>query len=198
MKIFAFGDVHGNMEHKKNIEKSINKYNPDLLICVGDITIFESNIEKEVEFLGSLKKKVLLIPGNHEEDEILFVMSSLYKNIFYLHRNHFRVSDIIFIGYGKGGFSVKDSGFEKYAQDAQHLIKDDDKVVLVTHGPPYGTKLDLLAGEHVGNKSYRKFIDKHNVILGLSGHLHENSGIEDELGKKILANPGPLGKIFYI
>jgi hypothetical protein len=195
MKILAFGDTHNSEKAKKEIKDKITKEDPDLVICIGDITVFESNIEKEMEFLGKLKKRVLLIHGNHESAEIMYMLSEFYKNIEFMHMRSIEIEGIKFIAYGGGGFAEKDKEFEDFTKSVE---SKDQMLVLITHGPPYGCKLDLVSGNHVGNKSYRKFIDKNNVVLAISGHIHENSGKTDTLKGKKLINPGPLGKIIKV
>ena len=72
------------------------------------------------------------------------------------------------------------------------------KVILITHGPPHGTKLDFLSMGHVGSKSYRNWIKKEQPILALSGHLHETFGKKDKIGKTLVINVGPEGMVFKV
>ncbi|MBS3097214.1 hypothetical protein J4209_00295 [Candidatus Woesearchaeota archaeon] len=41
----------------------------------------------------------------------------------------------------------------------------------------------------------KTFILKVKPDLAISGHLHENAGKEDKIGKTKIVNPGPFGKI---
>ena len=96
---------------------------------------------------------------------------------------------------------MTDREFEKAANSRfKKLINHnkDKKIVLVTHAPPYKTRLDKLAGGHCGNKSIRQFIDKNRIDLLICGHLHENFGKEDRIKKTKCINPGPFGKIVEI
>ena len=52
--------------------------------------------------------------------------------------------------------------------------------------------------EHCGNKDIRKFIDKIKPDLVISGHLHENAGKEDKIGKSRILNPGPTGMLINL
>ena len=72
------------------------------------------------------------------------------------------------------------------------------QTILVTHQPPYKTALDPIYGEHVGSTSIRKFIKEHQPDYCITGHIHENEGKTDKLGKTIIVNPGPAGKIIEI
>ena len=72
------------------------------------------------------------------------------------------------------------------------------KVILVTHAPPYQTRLDKIGDSFVGNRSIRNFIESNNPMLAISGHFHENSGKDDRIGKTVVINPGPFGKLIRI
>ena len=63
------------------------------------------------------------------------------------------------------------------------------KVVLITHGPAYKSKLDKLGKRHIGNIDYRKFIERIKPKLAISGHLHETIGEIDKIGNTKLINP---------
>ena len=198
MKILAFTDIHGSLPALKRIEQKVRTQKPDLLVCAGDITIFERGIVSLMRRLNKLNKKIIIINGNHEDSSTFIKCSKIYKNIIFIHKNHIFVDDILFLGYGGGGFSVVDKGFEKIAQTKfKKLIKEnkDKKIILVTHAPPYKTKLDKLVGGHCGNKSIRHFIVKNSVDLLVCGHLHENFGKEDKIKNTKVINPGPFGKI---
>lgn len=73
------------------------------------------------------------------------------------------------------------------------------------HAPPFGTTIDLApklkpdktvvtsAGapvmEHVGSRAVREFIEEHQLLLGLHGHIHEACGSE-YLKRTLCLNPG--------
>ena len=73
------------------------------------------------------------------------------------------------------------------------------KVVLLLHGPPYGTRLDeLTKGTYCGNKSYTEWIKRKQPRLVIAGHIHENFEKKDKIGKSLVVNPGPFGMIIEI
>ena len=125
----------------------------------------------------------------------------MFRNIIFIHRNYFIEENILFLGYGGDGFSVVDKKFEEFSQNKfKKWIKNNDgkKIVLVTHAPPYGTKLDKIGKNYCGNKSITKFLNKNKIDCLICGHLHENFGKEDRIGKTKMINPGPFGKIVEI
>lgn len=72
---------------------------------------------------------------------------------------------------------------------------DLSRLLLVSHAPPFETKLDILhTRQHVGSKALRTFIKRHQPHLTLHGHIHESphmsGAIADRLGRTVMVNPG--------
>ncbi|MBN2454705.1 metallophosphoesterase family protein [Candidatus Woesearchaeota archaeon] len=193
MRILFFSDTHGSTAAINAVKKKAK--NADILVCAGDLTIFEEGLEMMMQKLDLIGKKVLMIHGNHESSSLLRQVCKLFKNTVYIHKKAYCAGDFAFVGYGGGGFSMEDKGFERFA--AKLKIPRGRKIILVTHGPPYKTKLDYI-WEHRGNKSYRKFIEKKKPVIAVSGHFHETEGKEDRIGSTRLINPGPKGKIIRV
>jgi uncharacterized protein len=200
MKILAFTDIHGSEISIKRISQKIKSERPDLLVCAGDISIFEHGIVGILKKLNRLGKKIIMVHGNHEDEESFPKYVKPLKNLIYIHGASHLEKDVLFVGYGGDGFSVIDRKFEKISKSLEKVIKSNEsrKVVLLCHAPPYNTKLDKLVEGHCGNKSIRNFIEKCRIDLMLCGHLHENFGREDWIKKTRLVNPGPFGKIIKI
>jgi len=198
MKILVFVDLHGSKKAMKKIKKLSSKV--DLIVCAGDISIFGNKLDELLFELNSVEKKILVIPGNHEDFSELKKLCKLFGNIDYIDNGMLKLDNYLFFGYGDGGFSKEDSKFEKLSKKFDKEIKKhkDCKIVLVTHAPPYKTKLDNIHGERCGNKAIRKFIERNKIELAVSGHLHENAGKEDKIKGCRLMNPGPFGKIVDI
>ena len=212
MKILAFVDTHGS---KKSLKIAQDKAkDADIVICAGDLTVFEENLDSYLSELSKLGKPVLIVHGNHESEESMKKACSLFKNIVFLHKGVFELENYIVMGHGGGGFSDRDKDFEKVSKNFEKEIKDAQKkldkenkknktnkklkTVLVLHAPPHDTKLDYITGSHAGNKSYRKFIDDMQPTLVICGHLHENAGIDQQLGTTVIVNPGPKGVMIEI
>ena len=53
MKIYVFADIHEDIASMKKVEEAIQKENPDLVICVGDFTLFEQYLEKMIDWMSS-------------------------------------------------------------------------------------------------------------------------------------------------
>ncbi len=200
MKILAFTDPHLSSFALKKIKSKVKKQKPDLLVCAGDISIFEQGLNIYLSKLNKLKIKTLMIHGNHEADKTLRKSCKRYKNLIFIHKKYYKQNNHLFLGYGGGGFSLVDPDFYKISKKFRKIIKKnkDKKIILITHAPPYKTKLDLVVGSHCGNKTIRNFIVKNKVDLHISGHLHENFNKKDKIKKTEIINPGPYGKIIKL
>jgi len=198
MKIIGFVDTHGSLSAlNKVIRKSKNS---DLVACVGDISVFEQNLGYSIKKLAKTGKLVLIIPGNHEHPSVLNYLCKRYKNIKQIHGRAYVLNGYVFIGYGGGGFSVSDNRLRKLSKRLVKFMKKhrNKKLILLTHAPPYRTKLDKLGNQHVGNKEVKRLIKKLKPLVVICGHLHENSGRRQKLGKTLIINPGPYGRIVKV
>ena len=180
----------------------------DLFLIAGDLFNSQNPSTGDIAFVQNLLTKlknekiaVFIIPGNHETNS---QMNSLKEKFVHnIHQKSFNLGSILFIGCGGSTFTPFNTPFEmseKEFEKAISKLKTQDhrlKILLLTHEPPYGTKLDYL-GEHEGSKSIRKFIDKHQPDYNICGHFHENEGLKDKIGRTIVINPGPKGKIIEL
>ncbi len=189
VKVLFFSDFHNQEVFRYDLDLKAEE--ADLIVCAGDFTIFESDIEDVLSWMNSWGKKVLLIHGNHESESTVRSLVKDYPNLRFIHGSRFRFRGIDFLGWGGGGFSDVDEGLLRKIPIWERL---DGKKVFVSHAPPFGTKLDYL-GEHVGNHTIRKAIKLLKPLVAVSGHIHETAGEKDHLGKSLLLNPGPSGVI---
>ncbi|MFT4304472.1 MAG: metallophosphoesterase family protein [Candidatus Woesearchaeota archaeon] len=188
MKLFVFSDNHGKLDIINKIKKS----DAEIFICLGDFTLFGSNQKNFLIKLNSLNKKILLIHGNHESwSEVKEDVKGL-KNIIFLNKSIYKYKGIIFAGYGGGGFAYKERSFNILENKIKKELKNE-KIILLTHAPPFGTKLDLIDNMHIGCITYTNFIKKYKPIYAFSGHVHENEGVKDFKFGAILINPGHKG-----
>lgn len=201
MNILAFVDIHGSVKALEKVEEKAK--DADILVCAGDMSMFEQGLDILLGRLNNTGKTVLMIHGNHETPEVLKRVCERFDKIVFIHKKTYIKDDTMFIGYGGGGFSLADERFERFAEGVTKDIKKDKKgkknlkIVLVTHAPPYGTKLDFL-DEYSGNKSIRSFVEKVKPKLVICGHFHEHRGEFDYIGETEVINPGPYGRMVKI
>jgi hypothetical protein len=196
MKLLCITDIHQRMTH---VEKLVSD-DPscDVVIVAGDITNFGGAKEAAI-ILGALSKiggDLLVVPGNCDK---YGVNDYLAESGFGIHGGGRVIADVGF--FGVGGSNLTPFGTpQEYSEDDINglLVKGYEKVaesdvkVLVSHPPPYSTDLDRTsAGQHVGSRSVRHFLDGHEIDLVVTGHVHESKGVT-KIEKTTLLNPGPL------
>ena len=188
MKFLVFSDQHEDSAALAELLKRAKQKDVDFIICAGDFTEFGRGMRNVFKKFNALKKNFYVIPGNHEEGASFTDAVKDYEYIINFDRKVFKKGEYVFLGYGRDGFSVRDPEFRKVARDWYGKY-NGQKIVLVTHGPPAGTKLDKLGDRHIGNVDYRKFIERIKPKLAISGHLHETAGAVDKVGKTKLISP---------
>jgi len=85
----------------------------------------------------------------------------------------------------------------EYKKLKQFFTKEKAKhTIVLTHDPPYGTKLDKITnkksprfGEHLGTDQVKLFVKKYQPLLWICGNIHEGRGIM-KIGKTIVVNTG--------
>lgn len=195
MNLVCISDLHGRLEALEKIKEDARK--ADLFIAAGDITNFgkRKTAEAVLGELLDMNKNLLAVPGNCDTPEVNDVLTELGVSL------HGRGRAIAGIGFfGAGGSNVTPFGTpQEYTEERlfELLKKGYDEVrtlerkVMVCHAPPYNTGVDVTrAGMHVGSRGVRKFLGRHSIVLGISGHVHEAKG-RDTLGEGVLLNPGP-------
>lgn len=196
MKILFFTDTHSS---KRMVKKIIDKSKKvDFLVCLGDISFFEQGLKLILQDLDKIGKKIIMLPGNHEDEITLQKLCEKTKNIIYMHEMILEIGDVLFVSYGSGGFLIEDTRFDEFINEHKLEIMNAKKVVLLTHQPPFNTKLDLIYGKPVGNMNIKDFIVEYKPILAVSGHLHDNFNKKEKIGNTLVINPGPYGKIINV
>ncbi len=81
-------------------------------------------------------------------------------------------------------------------------IPDPSRAVCIFHCPPWDTGLDTLYnGKPIGSRSVRGFIERHQPLVSLHGHIHESpsmSGIfAARLGGTLGINPGHSSRTLH-
>ncbi len=199
LKILAFTDMHGSMSAFKKIKKLVKEC--DIIVCAGDISIFERDLRKILKNFNDFRKPMILIPGNHESESALEKAARKLDYIMNIQDSFFSTGNYHFMCAEGNGFAYEDPRFKMVGKNflkkihVLRKIQHDLRFVLVTHAPPHNTRLDKVMGGHCGNKSIRRFIAKAKPDLAICGHIHENAGKKDRIGKTRIINPGPYGMI---
>lgn len=202
--ILAISDIHGNINNLKKLLESEACKKSDLILVAGDLTNFgdKKEIASVIETLNKANKPYFYVPGNCD----FFNKFSEEQLKCNLHSRY-----VIFLNYaiiGIGGslktpfntpFELSEEDFDRILKDVYGKVLNENRsgVLIVSHNPPYNTKLDFTkTGLHVGSKNLRKFIEEYKPNLVISGHVHEARSI-DTINETVLVNPGPLKDGFY-
>jgi uncharacterized protein len=194
MKFLTFTDVHSDFSIIKRLSKVAEADDITCIIICGDFTFMGQNLRKVLEHFDKMPKPVYLIPGNHEEHTSFNEMVKSYDNITNCDRKSVKIGEYVLLGYGGGGFLLENDEYREIAREWYNKYKNE-KIILLTHQPPYGTPLDNLSIGHVGCKDIRRSLKRLLPIIALSGHIHESAGVCTEVDGVTILNPGWDGKI---
>jgi uncharacterized protein len=198
-KILAVGDIHGDTGLVKRLAEKAVKENVDLVILAGDLTLFERSTKNIIGPFVKAKKKVLLIPGNHESIATADFLAELYPDTKNIHGYSMVMNDVGIFGAGGADFGMdpmSEKTFKKVIGEAHSKIKNTNKKILVTHMHPSGTKSEFSGFK--GSKSIREAIEKYQPDFAIFSHIHEAGGTEDKIGKTKVINVSRKEKIFEI
>jgi Icc-related predicted phosphoesterase len=185
----------------------------DFVIISGDISIGAKALSR---FIASFQKirdaipihiPIYYIPGNREYEPFAYEFEGIPKNTFPIHNRKLKYSGkdgvtVWLVGFGSALPGINNN-FVKNEPEIYDALTNlfislkgeknlDDKVILVSHNPPYNTKLDQAhMSPNVGSKSLRKIIEEYQPDICLCGHIHESFGIQ-ELIKTKCVNPGAI------
>ena len=199
MKFLTFADVHHDKKNLQSLAERARSKDINFLLCVGDLSVWGRGLRESLQLFSSLGKPFYFIPGNHEEHlQKLPELFEEFPQAVLFHEKALVIGDYVLLGHGGGGFSQEDTRFRKLARTwyGQYQGK---KIILATHMPPYGTKVDELQGDrHVGHYDYRQFIERIQPKIAISGHLHETAGKVDRIEKTKIVNPGWKGMVIEL
>lgn len=200
MRILSVGDIHGDRSLAERLAKRAEEERVDLVVVCGDFTWFDHEPKGIIGPFLERKKKVLLIPGNHDSDVTTEVLTATYpvKNI---HGYSVKYDDVGIFGCGKANI-----GAERLAEEeiratlakAHHHISYLGKRIMVTHVHPSGTMMERLTRFFPGSIGVRKAIEELQPDIAFCSHVHEAEGIEERIGKTRVINVGRKGFILDI
>jgi hypothetical protein len=201
MRLLAVTDFHGATTAIRRASEKAAKEKLDLIIVCGDVTHFGSyDLAKEfLKLLAKSKCPVLFVPGNCDPSEL--VQGVRIRGVSNLHGTCKVQNDLCFVGVGGSPpspfFTLNEFSEERILgtlENAYGEVDETKKLILVSHSPPYNTRLDATSlGKHVGSRAVRRFIEDKKPILAVCGHIHEARGV-DRLGSTAMVNPGPASR----
>ena len=202
MKLLVIADFHGRRDRIRDVVSKVRKQTVDAVVVCGDLTNF-GPAELGILMLGELAElglPILFVPGNCDPRKLAEVRA---KDVVNLHGRCEQIGGYWFVGVGGSNPTPFRTPFELTEEAISEMLKrnfsepqDPRRVVVVTHAPPHGTKVDrVFAGLHAGSKAIREFVRSKQPLLVLCAHIHEGRGI-DLLGSTCIVNPGPATRGF--
>lgn len=201
MMILSITDIHGNRKVCRKLYETYGLNHFDIVIVNGDITDFHGMDLAEIilSIISRLGRHTYFVPGNCDHPNLLRI--DKLGGALNIHNKLIEVDEnrgITIFGYG-GSILTPFNTWIEFDDDiiGNDLDKTRSPTILVTHNPPYKTKLDRTwMGRHVGSRAIREFILNKKPLISLHGHIHEARGV-DRLGETMIINPGPLRSKFY-
>ncbi|MFP3853073.1 MAG: metallophosphoesterase [Anaerolineales bacterium] len=196
MQIIVIADIHSQIDQLPMLDSDLKA--ADLVLLTGDVTNFGRRKEAEriLDAIQPHAKALYAVPGNCDYPEVEEVLTEQGLN---LDGRGKTLNGLGLIGLG-GSLPAPGGTPNEYSESelGQHLeqaaadIDLNQPFLLISHQPPINTSADQVRpGEHVGSQQVRDFIEKHQPLACLTGHIHEGVGI-DQIGKTKVINPGPL------
>jgi Icc-related predicted phosphoesterase len=202
VRILAFTDFHGDNEAFERAKQLIRGDKWNCVAVAGDITNYDLELAKRrLKELAEPGVPIFFVPGNMDSPELS--SWSGRDLVRPLHGRSAKLGAVTLIGLGGSPPGPFSTPFEVPEERAAELMNqaltglEKGTLVLVSHCPPKNTKLDVVpSGEHAGSMAVRRFVEKIQPALVISGHVHEARGI-DAIGGTTLVNTGPASRGLY-
>jgi hypothetical protein len=201
LRILAAGDIHGDTRQAEYLAEKARKENVDLVILAGDLTFAETSTKNIIGPFVKARKKVLLIPGNHETLATADFLAEMYPNTKNLHGYAIKSGDVGIFGAGSaniGLFQIPEREMFNVLKQGWDRIKGLDKKIMVTHVHPSGSKMEKFTQFFSGSEAVTKAIKTFKPDIAICSHVHEAEGIEEKIGNTRVINVGKKGRIIEI
>ncbi len=187
MKILVYSDIHSSEKAVDLLRADTDRYSPDLLLVLGDITHFGPASFAE-KFIDAISTRTLAIPGNCDPPDVLALLE---ERGISLHGKIENVGGFDLAGFGGSNITPFDT-ITEFGED--EIFESLDRVmvegaVLATHVPPRGHVDGTAGGLHAGSTAVARIVEKYRPRVSLSGHIHEARGLIEDRGTLFL-NPG--------
>ncbi len=200
LKILASSDIHGDTRAAELLARQAEEENVDLVVLCGDLTYAEQSTEGIIGPFAKRKKKVLLIPGNHETVATADFLAEVYG------ATNLHGYSVMYKGVGLFGCGGANIGLHQLSEPeildllnkGYDRIKDAKKKIMVTHVHPSGSLSERFSEFFPGSEGVKRAIERFKPDVLLCGHVHEAEGIEEVIGKTKIFNVGKKGKILEI
>lgn len=198
MRLAVISDLHDSLAHLAQLRASLR--GADALVVCGDFTTFgdRARIQRMADAVRPESAPLLFVLGNCDA----MAADGALDGGDNLHGRVVERDGWLFAGIGGSlpcpsqtpGEFPEASYTRLLAAFRQASAGRAERLVLVSHQPPYGTDADLLpSGVHVGCHALRAFIDDVQPACCLTGHIHEAVS-RSQVGRTVVLNPGPFSR----
>jgi len=198
MKMTVISDLHGNVAHTETLRRVCVE--ADVLVICGDFTTFgdQEHIQAVADAVAVEGKPRYFVIGNCDAMAADGKLAGCHN----LHGCVLPLGDWLLAGLGGSLPCPSHTPGEFQEADFERLLSGvkltcgsrADRLILVSHHPPYDTAADLLpSGRHVGCRALRRFIDEVQPACCLTGHIHEAAS-RSWVGRTVVLNPGPFAQ----
>lgn len=192
----VIGDVHGDVRSAARIPEI---HTATGIIITGDLTKLGgvAQAHEVIDSLQEMNTVVLAQIGNMDRPEVNDWLEREGMNL------HCKVRElaphVALLGVGGSTFTpfgtpseFPEARFAEWLEMLALRARDYRTMVLISHNPPFETVCDRThAGNHVGCRALREFIEEKQPTVCLCGHIHEAYGLQ-LVGRTQVANPGAL------
>lgn len=198
----AFGDVHESTSVLGEIPGLAEAAG---VIITGDITNrgSRSAARNVIEAVSAVNPVIMAQPGNMDTDEVQTYLREQGMDL------HLRVRELTpGVGLMGVGWStptpfgtpgeVQEATLARWLDETAARADGFDQLIAAVHEPPHGSQTDRLGnGQHVGSPGVRRFIERVQPAVVITGHIHESTGVE-RMGRTMVINPGMLAGGGYV
>ncbi len=198
MKILAASDLHNDTAAAERLADYAEKKQVDLVLILGDISIFGELTDGMIEPFVKKNKKVAFVAGNHDMPGTSEALAQEYKIIDLEHRA-IVYDGIGFFGAGGGNMfpnMVSDEDMLDSLRKGFRYLKGANKTVMATHIHPSDSIIEKFS--FPGMEAITEAIHEMKPDIHLCGHIHEMEGFEETIGDTKVVCVGKRGKILEI
>ncbi len=184
MRLLVLSDIHARWQVRYIAEEVGDDM--DATVIAGDITNFGPP-EFVEEVLSWFTVPVLAVPGNCDPPQVLKLLEAGNASV---HMKCVELEGLRFVGLGGSDGRGATAGITWGDEEASSFIERNARhAVLILHQPPYGCNDDV-GWKRIGNMALRRAVEEAQPLLVISGHVHEDRGVE-ACGQTTCVNPGP-------
>jgi predicted phosphohydrolase len=200
MSVYAISDWHLSINNPKPMDIFGGAWNDyvgvltenlngiltdgDILLIAGDISwaMHLENAKPDLDFIAGFKGRKVILRGNHDYwwKSVSAVREAAGANTFAVQNDSVKLDDIIIAG-SRGWIEPESAGDEKiYARevlrikmsllDAAKKREAGDKLIVMTHYPPFGMK---------DYSPFTEAIKEANATAVVYGHIHSRNYKKD-------------------